>query len=124
MRSRTGASDVSREVAPSGSSGLEAPNVREGGVAFEEDRGLGLRRTAAFADVHGLRATVEIKGDSAHHAVFLARVQLRLRNGVRRGEAHVIFAGLAFMFNQGSLTVDADARRVRLGGGFKGAAFL
>ena len=45
-------------------------------------------------------------------------------DGVRRGEAHVIFAGLAFMFNQGSLTVDADARRVRLGGGFKGAAFL
>ena len=43
---------------------------------------------------------------------------------MRRGEAHVIFAGLAFMFNQGSLTVDADARRVRLGGGFKGAAFL
>ena len=45
-------------------------------------------------------------------------------DGVRRGEAHIIFAGLAFMFNQGSLTVDADARRVRLGGGFKGAAFL
>jgi len=45
-------------------------------------------------------------------------------DGVRRGKAHVIFAGLAFMFNQGSLTVDADARRVRLGGGFKGAAFL
>jgi len=45
-------------------------------------------------------------------------------DGVRQGKAHVIFAGLAFMFNQGSLTVDADARRVRLGGGFKGAAFL
>jgi hypothetical protein len=44
--------------------------------------------------------------------------------GVKGGKAHVIFAGLAFMFNQGSLTVDADARRLRLGGGFKGAAFL
>jgi hypothetical protein len=45
-------------------------------------------------------------------------------DGVKGGKAHVIFAGLAFMFNQGSLTVDADARRLRLGGGFKGAAFL
>ena len=35
--------------------------------------------------------------------------------GVKGGKAHVMFAGL---------TVDADARRLRLGGGFKGAAFL
>lgn len=34
--------------------------------------------------------------------------------GVPR-DAHVVFAGLAFMFNQGTLTVDADARRLRLG---------
>ena len=31
-------------------------------------------------------------------------------------DAHVIFAGLAFLFNQGSMTVDADDRRLRLGG--------
>jgi len=30
--------------------------------------------------------------------------------------AYVIFAGLAFMFNQGSLTIDVDSRRMRLGG--------
>ena len=30
--------------------------------------------------------------------------------------AHVIFAGLAVMFNQGSLTIDTDTRRLRLGG--------
>ena len=30
-------------------------------------------------------------------------------------DAHVVFAGLAFMFNQGTLTVDADAQRLRLG---------
>jgi len=29
---------------------------------------------------------------------------------------HIIFAGLALMFNQGSLTVDADTRRLKLGG--------
>ena len=35
--------------------------------------------------------------------------------GVPR-DAHVIFAGLAFLFNQGTMTVDADDRRLRLGG--------
>ena len=35
--------------------------------------------------------------------------------GVQK-DAHVIFAGLAFMYNQGSLTIDADTRRLLLGG--------
>lgn len=30
--------------------------------------------------------------------------------------AYVIFAGLAFLLNQGSMTVDVDSHRLRLGG--------
>ena len=30
-------------------------------------------------------------------------------------DAHVIFLGLAFMYGQGGITVDADAKRLALG---------
>ena len=72
---------------------------------------------ARFEDEAGARVSIGTSlRECAGRCLFLPLPVDVPWEGVPR-DAHVIFAGLAFMFNKGSLTVDADDGRLRLGDG-------